>query len=212
MQCRVTCAGGRGVVSPDDWAASYLVFQPTLKVAILVADWLPSLIVTFTFSCLPFAVFGVVNASLAVPPVNDSACGITLPSTDGSQTIFPLVSGAPVSAFRVELSDEYFNVEFTGKDIRARIPERFNDFVGDQRRFVIDIENKRVLVPMVIWNIRDKLISLYDTTYGARGANLLTALLPFLHGMPDRRLRDATGYAIEPRQPSGLIARMKHDC
>ena len=28
------------------------------------------------------------------------------------------VSGAPVAAFKVELSAEYFNVEFTGKDIR----------------------------------------------------------------------------------------------
>src|SRR6185436_5433143 len=36
----------------------------------------------------------------------------------GSSVINYLVSGAPVSAFRVELSDEYFNVEFTGKDIR----------------------------------------------------------------------------------------------
>ena len=36
----------------------------------------------------------------------------------GSSVINYLVSGAPVSTFRVELSDEYFNVEFTGKDIR----------------------------------------------------------------------------------------------
>src|SRR5207245_7660289 len=36
----------------------------------------------------------------------------------GSSVINYLVSGAPVSAFRVELSAEYFNVEFTGKDIR----------------------------------------------------------------------------------------------
>ena len=36
----------------------------------------------------------------------------------GSSVINYVVSGAPVSAFRVELSDEYFNVEFTGKDIR----------------------------------------------------------------------------------------------
>ena len=28
------------------------------------------------------------------------------------------ISGAPVSAFKLELSDEYYNVEFTGKDIR----------------------------------------------------------------------------------------------
>jgi hypothetical protein len=36
----------------------------------------------------------------------------------GSSVMNYIVSGAPVSAFRVELSDEYFNVEFTGKDIR----------------------------------------------------------------------------------------------
>ncbi len=36
----------------------------------------------------------------------------------GSSVMNYLISGAPVSAFRVELSDEYFNVEFTGKDIR----------------------------------------------------------------------------------------------
>ncbi len=36
----------------------------------------------------------------------------------GSSVISYLVSGAPVSALRVELSDEYFNVEFTGKEIR----------------------------------------------------------------------------------------------
>src|SRR5688572_8225389 len=36
----------------------------------------------------------------------------------GSSTMNYVISGAPVSAFRVELSDEYFNVEFTGKDVR----------------------------------------------------------------------------------------------
>ena len=36
----------------------------------------------------------------------------------GSSVMNYTVSGAPVSAFRVELSDEYFNIEFTGKDIR----------------------------------------------------------------------------------------------
>jgi hypothetical protein len=36
----------------------------------------------------------------------------------GSSVINYAVSGAPVSAFRLELSDEYFNVEFAGKDVR----------------------------------------------------------------------------------------------
>ncbi len=37
----------------------------------------------------------------------------------GSSVMNYVVSGAPVSAFKIELSDEYFNVEFTGKDIRG---------------------------------------------------------------------------------------------
>jgi hypothetical protein len=36
----------------------------------------------------------------------------------GSSVVNYLISGAPVSVFKVELSDEYFNVEFVGKDIR----------------------------------------------------------------------------------------------
>ena len=36
----------------------------------------------------------------------------------GSSVINYGISGAPVSAFRVELAEEYYNVEFTGKDIR----------------------------------------------------------------------------------------------
>jgi hypothetical protein len=36
----------------------------------------------------------------------------------GSSVMNYLISGAPISAFRVELSDEYFNIEFTGKDVR----------------------------------------------------------------------------------------------
>src|SRR3989442_4851306 len=37
----------------------------------------------------------------------------------GSSVMNYQISGAPVSTFRVELSEEYFNVEFTSKDIRG---------------------------------------------------------------------------------------------
>lgn len=37
----------------------------------------------------------------------------------GSSVMNYVVSGAPVSAFRVDLADEYYNVEFTGRDIRG---------------------------------------------------------------------------------------------
>ena len=36
----------------------------------------------------------------------------------GSSLLNYSISGAPVASFRVELSEEYYNVEFTGKDIR----------------------------------------------------------------------------------------------
>src|SRR5207249_714610 len=36
----------------------------------------------------------------------------------GSSVLNYVISGAPITAFKIELSDEYFNVEFTGKDIR----------------------------------------------------------------------------------------------
>jgi hypothetical protein len=36
----------------------------------------------------------------------------------GSSTMNFLVTGAPIASFRVELSKEYFNVEFAGKDLR----------------------------------------------------------------------------------------------
>jgi hypothetical protein len=49
------------------------------KVETFVADWLPSLIVTFTFSSLPFAFFGIINDRRATPALNCSALGSTLP-------------------------------------------------------------------------------------------------------------------------------------
>lgn len=36
----------------------------------------------------------------------------------GSSLVSYLVAGAPIAAFKVELSDEYFNVEFSGKEVR----------------------------------------------------------------------------------------------
>lgn len=36
----------------------------------------------------------------------------------GSSVLNFTISGAPVSTFKIQLSDEYFNVEFTGKDVR----------------------------------------------------------------------------------------------
>lgn len=47
----------------------------------------------------------------------------------GSSTINFFISGAPISAFLVSLSDEYFNVEFTGKDLRSNWQKTTNGYL-----------------------------------------------------------------------------------
>ncbi|MGV3755373.1 MAG: hypothetical protein ACO1QS_08340 [Verrucomicrobiota bacterium] len=47
----------------------------------------------------------------------------------GSSTINFAISGAPVSSFLISLSDEYFNVEFTGKDLRSNWQKTTNGYV-----------------------------------------------------------------------------------
>lgn len=47
----------------------------------------------------------------------------------GSSTINFVISGAPVSTFLISLSDEYFNVEFTGKDLRSNWQKTTNGYL-----------------------------------------------------------------------------------
>ncbi len=82
------------------------------------------------------------------------------------------------------------------KDVREIIKIRLNNFIDDDKRFVIDIRHKQVLVPPIIWRFREQIIVGYNNRYGTRGANLLTALLPHTSGSAHRRLQDAIGYDI----------------
>ena len=95
---------------------------------------------------------------------------------------------------------------FEAQGVRARIAERFSEFLDDPKRFVIDVENRQVLVPPVLWQFRGRLIRDYETTYGAVGATLTTALLPHLSGSPLRRLQDAVGYPVVEAPSTGATA------
>jgi len=95
---------------------------------------------------------------------------------------------------------------FSGRDVRRRIAKRINAFIDDERRFVIDIRRKRILIPPVLWQYRDRLIQAHHRKYATRGANLATALLPYLSGSAHRRLQDAIGYRIVPARPGFLTA------
>jgi len=94
---------------------------------------------------------------------------------------------------------------FSAEDIRGRIAERFEDFIDDEEHFVIDVERRRVRIPPVIWQFRDRLIGEYHRRYGTQGATLTTALLPHVSGSAHRRLQDAVGYGCVEATARGEV-------
>ena len=85
----------------------------TRNVATRVADVVPSLIATVTFSVLPAVFAGTTSATRAVPPLNDSVCWTTRPAIDGSPLILPRRKGVPVS-LRVTLKETVNGFPTTG--------------------------------------------------------------------------------------------------
>jgi len=123
---------------------------------------------------------------------------------------FKAVVGAPgVSPARAEIPTRPFNTN----DAAGLIDERFNDFIDDENRFVIDVPSKRILVPPVLWRFGERLIADHQQQYRVTGANLTTALLPHVRLSPHRRLQDAVGYrCIQAPQPKApLIVKRQDD-
>jgi hypothetical protein len=86
---------------------------------------------------------------------------------------------------------------FTARDIRQQATARVAAYIGDDKRFNIDIEHRVVYVPWVMWQFRQRLIDQYNATYHTTGATqLTTALLPLFEGLPQRRLQGAVGFTI----------------
>jgi hypothetical protein len=94
---------------------------------------------------------------------------------------------------------------FTPDDVRARIPRRLDALLDDPKRFVIDVEAQKVRVPPVLWRVRQRVLAEYRRRYNARGANLVTALLPHASLATTRRLQDAVGYRIVPAERRNRI-------
>lgn len=93
---------------------------------------------------------------------------------------------------------------FTAEDIEEQILKRFSDFIDDERRFVVDVDRRQIIIPPEMWQFREMLIRKHNETYRTVGANLTTALLPYLDGSPHRRLQDAIGYQCRRRQKTWL--------
>ncbi len=100
---------------------------------------------------------------------------------------------------------------FTADDIEGQIQKRFSDFIDDDRRFIIDVENRQIIIPPEMWQFRDMLIRRYNETYHTEGADFITALLPYVEGSPLRRLQDAIGYKCVRRQKTWLHSLLKEE-
>ncbi len=108
-----------------------------------------------------------------------------------------LVVAPGVALYRAALPREAMD----GKGIREAIDGRFNELAGDGLRFIVDIDKHEVLVPPALWAARTRIIAEYEKTYCTTGANLLTAMLPYLRGSSQRRIRNAIGYRVAPVNP-----------
>ena len=98
---------------------------------------------------------------------------------------------------------------FAPADVRRRIARRLSEFVDDERRFVIEIVRKRILIPPVIWQVRHEVLQSHREDTGAEEATFTTALLPHVRGSAHRRLQDAIGYGRLPARPRRDLAVAK---
>ena len=86
---------------------------------------------------------------------------------------FKAVIGAPgVSPVRASIPAKPFDADDAGK----LIDERFNEFLDDASRFVIDAAVKQILTPPILWRFRERLIAEHQRKYGVTGANLTTEI------------------------------------
>ena len=94
---------------------------------------------------------------------------------------------------------------FEPKTIQQEIKTRFNTFVDDPERFVIDVGAMEVRFPPVFWKYRKEIITDYARDGGAPQATLTTELLQQLSGSSLRRLQDAVGYKCVEDHRAGKL-------
>jgi len=93
---------------------------------------------------------------------------------------------------------------FSADDAAGRAARRFEGFIDDDSRLIIDVASMRVRVPPVLWRFREQLIARHNETYNTHGATLTTALLRYVRGSAHRRLQDAVGYGCVAAAPARI--------
>jgi hypothetical protein len=119
---------------------------------------------------------------------------MTLRSIDtllGKNEDFRVLAAAPgVSQQRARLPNRVFLPE----GIHQRIQDRFNQFVADNQRFRIEISSRRIYVPCILWQMRDRIQQRFARLYGPEEVPLRIALLWQVQGPARTRLLNAVGY------------------
>ncbi|MCE5276406.1 MAG: hypothetical protein LLG03_00070 [Planctomycetaceae bacterium] len=92
------------------------------------------------------------------------------------------------------------------RDIRSQIAKRFGEFVHDDARVVVDERSRKIFIPPALWAVKDRAIGSYESSSGASGVTLTTAMLPAVRGPALRRLQDLIGYGCVQAPWSGKLA------
>ncbi|KKL90404.1 hypothetical protein LCGC14_1905060, partial [marine sediment metagenome] len=100
---------------------------------------------------------------------------------------------------------------FSPEKFAGQLDRAFDQLIGDEHRFVLDVSGKRALLPGMLWACRKMVRERYQAEYGSRHAVLLTALRPYVGRAGRARLEQALGYTpVErPRLVELAIPRRK---
>ncbi len=96
---------------------------------------------------------------------------------------------------------------FAAETVIASLPERFDRYVRDENRLVIDHDAKRLAVPPALWRLAPGIRDEYNRRFGTAEASLATALAAAVGPRARDRLAEAQGYEVSPRtDPAGIVA------
>ena len=97
-------------------------------------------------------------------------------------------------------------IPFAGDGLDARLQEALDEFVVDQRRFVIDPAGNIVFVPPMLWACRELVLERYHSQFGPAEIDVIVALKSFVAPRGRERLERAVGFRALPQQPREELA------
>jgi hypothetical protein len=97
---------------------------------------------------------------------------------------------------------------YSAEGFTSALGDSLNRMILDGRRTSVDIENHQVLVPVMLWEVRQQVIDRYAKEFHVTSfkVDLSTALRPLLNPAAARKLDGAMGYTFAPRPPATALA------